>query len=147
MFPADDPQLVIVVKLDDPKGGFARTSAAPLTRSVLEQVLAAQTSALDPARMKGVSSSPLSRPVLQDGVVPYVMVWPSKPKARVELERRVPDVLGLSFRRAARRLHQMGLRVRIEGRGPIRSILPAPGTPVSDGELITLVGEEGHANR
>ena len=147
MFPADDPQLVIVVKLDDPRGGFARTSAAPLTRSVLEQVLAAQTSALDPARMQGVSSSPLSRPVLQDGVVPYVVAWPSKPKANAELERRVPDVLGLSFRRAARRLHQMGLRVRIEGRGPIRSILPAPGTPVSNGELITLVGEEGHANR
>ena len=147
MFPADDPQLVIVVKLDDPKGGFARTSAAPLTRSVLEQVLSAQTSALDPARMQGLLSSPLSRPVLQDGVVPYVVVWPSKPKVNVELERRVPDVLGLSFRRAARRLHQMGLRVRIEGRGQIRSILPAPGTPVSDGELITLVGEEGHTNR
>ena len=118
-----------------------------MTRSVLEQVLAAQTSALDPARMQGVSSSPLSPPVMQDGMVPFVVVWPSKPKANVELQRRVPDVIGLSFRKAAHRLHELGLRVRIEGRGPIRSILPAPGTPVSDGELITLVGEEGHANR
>ena len=147
MFPADDPQLVMVVKLDDPKGGFARTSAAPLTRSVLEQILAAQTSALDPARLLGVPSRAPPAPALDDGVIPYVVAWPVEQTAVDETERRVPDVIGLSFRHAAARLHQLGLRVRIEGRGPVDAVEPAIGTMVLPGTLVTLSGQEGNDDR
>lgn len=51
LFPAEDPQLVMVVKLDDPKQGYARLTAAPLSRTVLEQVLGAKTGALDHGRL------------------------------------------------------------------------------------------------
>jgi cell division protein FtsI (penicillin-binding protein 3) len=147
MFPADEPQLVMVVKLDDPEGGFARTSAAPLTRTVLEQVLAAHTSALDPGRMEGVAASARPRPALEDGVVPYVVTWPIEARPDVQVDRRVPDVVGLSIRQAARRLHQLGLRARVEGRGRIASVVPAPGTPVAEGDLITIVGGDGDTRR
>ena len=147
MFPADDPQLVMVVKLDDPKGGFARTSAAPLTRSVLEQILAAQTSALDPARLLGVPSRAPPAPAFDDGVIPYVVAWPVEQTVVDETERRVPDVIGLSFRHAAARLHQLGLRVRIEGRGPVDAVEPAIGTMVLPGTFVTLLGQEGNDDR
>ncbi len=147
MFPADDPQLVMVVKLDDPEGGFARTSAAPLTRSVLEQILAAQTSALDPARLRGVLSGTRPAPALDDGVIPYVVAWPVEHGVVDVAERRVPDVVGLSFRRAAARLHQVGLRVRIAGRGPVDAVEPAAGTKALPGTLVTLTGDGGNDHR
>src|SRR5207247_357509 len=45
LFPADHPQLVLVVKIDNPHKGsyFAAQTAAPVTRSMLEQALAART--------------------------------------------------------------------------------------------------------
>ncbi len=147
MFPADDPQIVMVVKLDDPEGGFARTSAAPLTRSVLEQILAAQTSALDPTRLRGVLSGTRPPPALDDEVIPYIVAWPVEHGVVDVAERRVPDVVGLSFRRAAARLHQVGLRVRIDGRGPVDVVEPAAGTKVLPGTLITLTGDGGPAHR
>src|SRR2546422_1625155 len=53
LFPADHPQLVLVVKIDNPHKGsyFAAQTAAPVTRSMLEQALAARTVALDRARL------------------------------------------------------------------------------------------------
>src|SRR5205807_8315611 len=53
LFPADKPQLVLVVKVDNPHKGshFAAQTAAPVTRSMLEQALAARTVALDRARL------------------------------------------------------------------------------------------------
>src|SRR3989442_100853 len=51
LFPADQPQLVLVVKIDNPHKGsyFAAQTAAPATRSMLEQALSARTVALDQA--------------------------------------------------------------------------------------------------
>ncbi len=140
MFPADDPQLVMVVKLDDPRGTYASVTAAPLTRSVLEQILAAQTRVLD---FTPIVASPLPGPPVDDGTVPYVLTWPIQPSVEQEHERLVPDVVGLSLRFAARRLHQRGLRVRSVGWGRIDSVVPAPGVRVQPGTLVTVMGSQG----
>src|SRR6185503_2164006 len=78
LFPADQPQLVMVVKLDDPKGAYARLTAAPVTRSVLEQLLATQSRSLDRARLKG--NAPVSSPdaTIEAGTVSRVFTWPPK---------------------------------------------------------------------
>ena len=48
LFPADDPQFVILVKLDSPQGAYyGGATAAPVTRAVLEAALAARDAALD----------------------------------------------------------------------------------------------------
>ena len=111
---------------------------------MLEQILAAQTSALDPAKLRGVLSGTLPAPALDDGVIPYVVAWPVEQGVVDVAERRVPDVVGLSFRRAAARLHQVGLRVLIDGRGPVAAVEPAAGTKVVLGTLITLTGDGGN---
>jgi cell division protein FtsI (penicillin-binding protein 3) len=142
LFPADNPQLVMVVKLDDPKGAYARLTAAPVTRSVLEQLLAAQTGSLDRARLKGTAPAPARDPLIDEGSVPYVVAWPPAAPGKAAGARTVPDVRGLTIRSAARRLHQEGLQTRIKGWGTVRSMSPSPGTVVKAGASVLLSAEE-----
>jgi cell division protein FtsI (penicillin-binding protein 3) len=59
MFPADDPQLVILVKLDDPtKSIYGGKAAAPVSKVVLQAALAARDAALDRRTLS--SSAPTS---------------------------------------------------------------------------------------
>ena len=52
IFPAQDPQLVLVVKLDDPQGAyFGGSTAAPVVRTILEAALATPGVALDRSRL------------------------------------------------------------------------------------------------
>src|SRR5216117_366323 len=82
LFPAGQPQLVLVVKLENPRKGsyFAAHTAAPVTRSMLEQALAARTVALDRARLSTAAPRAVAQPLDDDpGVVPYVVSWPFRP--------------------------------------------------------------------
>src|SRR3989441_205599 len=102
LFPADKPQLVLVVKIDNPHKGsyFAAQTAAPVTRSMLEQALAARTVALDRARLSTAARPAAAVPLEDDGgVVPYVVPWPYRPdSAAVRRRQAVPDVTGLRLR-------------------------------------------------
>ena len=52
LFPGDDPQYVIVVKITNPKGTFyGGTTAAPVTKAVLTAALAARDAALDRGKL------------------------------------------------------------------------------------------------
>src|SRR5690606_17233652 len=47
-FPAEDPQIVFVVKLDRPRGAYyGGSTAAPVTRATLEAALAARNTPID----------------------------------------------------------------------------------------------------
>ncbi len=139
LFPAEDPQLVMVVKLDDPQGAYARLTAAPVTRSVIEQVLASRTTALDAWRL-GTQSEPAaaSRPV-GTGSVPYVLSWPLPRDSGPAQARPVPDVTGLTLRKAAGALHRSGFQARVRGWGVVTTMSPQPGTSAAAGTVVTLV--------
>jgi cell division protein FtsI (penicillin-binding protein 3) len=145
IFPADAPQLVVVVKLDNPrKGGyFAAQTAAPVTRSMLEQALAARNVALDRARLSNAIPAAEQAPLRDDGgVVPYVVSWPYRPDTGAGAERRaVPDVAGRSLREAARALHRRGFRVALRGWGVADHTWPAAGDSARVGSLVTLFAE------
>ena len=51
---------------------------------------------------------------------------------------RVPDVLGLPVRTAARRLHEAGLRVEWDGSGVVRTMAPEAGSIVSPGDTVRV---------
>jgi cell division protein FtsI (penicillin-binding protein 3) len=142
LFPADNPQLAMVVKLDDPKGSYARLTAAPVTRSVLEQLLAAQTGSLDRARLKGTAPAPVADPALDAGGVPYVLSWPPAPRDSATETRTVPDVRGMSIRAAARRLHREGLQTAVKGWGTVKFMNPDPGTVAKPGSSVELTAVE-----
>src|SRR5256884_160701 len=82
LFPADSPQLVLVVKIDHPHKGsyFAAQTAAPVTRSMLEQALAARTVALDRTTLSLAAPRAAAAPPEDDGALgPYAGPWPYQP--------------------------------------------------------------------
>jgi len=151
IFPADDPQLVVVVKIDDPKGAhYGGQTAAPLTRSMLEEALAARQSAID--RMRLVETAP-GAGVLPAASAPEADVQPEPPEQRAIVllpvsasgPRRdrtlVPTVAGGSLRRAAYALHRRGFRVAIHGDGSVLRTTPAAGDSAAVGSLVTVWAE------
>jgi cell division protein FtsI (penicillin-binding protein 3) len=142
LFPADQPQLVMVVKLDNPKGAYARLTAAPVTRSVLEQLLATQTGPLDRARLSGTAAAPGHVAPMDKETLPYVVAWPLSTGPVLMVGRAVPDVRGTRLRAAARQLHQQGLQARVKGWGRVVARDPAPGTIVSPGTAVELVATD-----
>lgn len=145
LFPADDPQLVVVVKIDNPRKGsyFASETAAPVTRAMLEQALAARDVALDRARLSGVPVATVS-PAQEDdgGIVPYVVNWPFQPDtgAATPAQREVPDVHGRPVREAVYALHRRGFRVALKGWGTAEHTWPAAGDSARAGSIVTLFG-------
>src|SRR5438876_110482 len=151
LFPADQPQLVLVVKIDNPHKGsyFAAQTAAPVTRSMLEQALAARTVALDRARLSTAAPRAAAAPVDDDGgLVPYVVPWPYQPdSAGVGPRRAVPDVAGFGMREAVRALHRRGFRVALRGWGVAEHTWPAAGDSAAAGSMVTLFADPHAADR
>src|SRR6058998_3649167 len=151
LFPADKPQLVLVVKIDNPHKGshFAAQTAAPVTRSMLEQALAARTVALDRARLSTAAPRAAAVPVDDDGgLVPYVVPWPYQPdSAGVGPRRAVPDVAGFGMREAVRTLHRRGFRVALRGWGVAEHTWPAAGDSAAAGSMVTLFADPHAGDR
>ena len=145
LFPAERPQLVVVVKIDNPQKGsyFAAQTAAPVTRAMLEQALAARNVALDRARLSTSVPTPASAPLPDDaGVVPYVVGWPYVPdSAAAGPPRTIPDVAGRDVREAVHALHRRGFRVVLKGWGAAHHTWPAAGDSARAGSTVTIFGE------
>lgn len=145
LFPADDPQLVVVVKIDNPRGGefYGGQIAAPLTREMLEQALQARQSAVNRARLAratGVLPAPSagSERVEQ---APVVVLLPAAARPDSTTRVTVPAVRGLSLRAAALALHRRGLRVQVSGAGAVVRTRPAAGGEVPVGTVVTVEAE------
>jgi cell division protein FtsI (penicillin-binding protein 3) len=167
-FPAQDPQLVIYVKLDRPQGEYyGGSTAAPVTRETFQAILAAHTRALDgrgllATRLRTPVSQPAAPAAAEDvpsgGEGTYVLgVQPPAPAPKpataatasppstpvapaAEGRVAVPALDGLSLRDAVRRLHALGFHVRLRGAGQVRGTLPAAGTPLARGDTVDVVG-------
>ncbi|UCD24498.1 MAG: PASTA domain-containing protein [Gemmatimonadota bacterium] len=140
LFPADDPQIVMVVKLDKPKGSpYAAVNAVPLTKAVLEQLLAAETSVLDRSQLVSKMDTMAGRRIEPPGEVAVTLTWPPGARQASGADTcRVPDVTGLSLRAAARELHRMGLRIKTLGLGDVAGTNPAAGSLVTRGAVVTV---------
>lgn len=161
LFPGDNPQYVIVVKLTAPQNSiFAAKTAAPVTKAILEAAVAARNAALDRGRlasslvpMKKDSSPkvaiqqagapramPTTAPATQGGgeSVPYVVTLPLRRDAAPPREiHPVPDVRGLDLRDAVRSLHSAGFRVQLaRAAAPGSAVSGAAATSPSPGELV-----------
>ena len=151
LFPADHPQLVVVVKIDNPRKGsyFAAHTAAPVTRAMLQQALAARQVALDRASLSDAAPVALASPAgppppaEEEAGAPAVLPWPLPPdsaRAVPAARRAVPDVTGLPLREAVRALHRRGFRVVLKGFGVTHHTWPAAGDSAAAGTTVTLFG-------
>jgi cell division protein FtsI (penicillin-binding protein 3) len=145
LFPADDPQLVVIVKLDDPKGEYGGLTAAPLTRSMLQEALAARRSALDRRRLatSEADATPDTAAAAPAAAVSSVVVgWPLSSDSALAGERLpVPNVVGADIRRAAYALHRRGFEVALRGVGQVIRTAPAAGDSLRTGSTVTVWAE------
>ncbi|HEX4633040.1 MAG TPA: penicillin-binding transpeptidase domain-containing protein, partial [Gemmatimonadales bacterium] len=145
LFPAEHPQLVVVVKIDNPRKGsyFAAETAAPVTRAMLEQALASRTVALDRARLSAAAPAAGAGELEEDpGVAPFVVSWPpAADTAAPAPPRPIPDVAGRTLRDAVRLLHRRGFHVVIKGWGNVEKTWPPAGVQANAGTLVTVFGD------
>jgi membrane peptidoglycan carboxypeptidase len=154
-FPAEDPQLVVMVKLDRPQGPYyGGSAAAPVTRATLEAVLAARQTPID--RRALVQIARAEAPLVARFAELRLAEDPGS-AAMQELDVstwrefvlpvdrgavRVPDVLGLPARAAARRIHEAGLRVEWDGSGVARTMVPPAGSLLTPGDTVRVASVE-----
>lgn len=165
MFPADDPQLVILVKLDNPtKSIYGGRAAAPVSKVVLQAALAARDAALDhraladavgsvevavatPMEQASAALAESTSLAARRGSVAWVarLDEPREPARRFVARRAVPDVRGLPVRRAVYELHRAGFRTSLPGGGwgadRARATSPAAGAMLTTGAMVTLERE------
>jgi cell division protein FtsI (penicillin-binding protein 3) len=165
LFPADDPQYVIAVRLSNPSGSYyGGKTAAPVTKAVIEAAVVSPRAALDRRRLAAsvrreplaterrleVASGPAQAgetlpaappPIAE--AAPVLIKLPAVPgPTPAAAPRVVPDVRGMSLRDAVRTLHSAGFRVGYSGRGGSRisaATLPAAGSVIRQGSLVRLL--------
>jgi len=163
-FPAEDPQLVVMVKLDRPQGAYyGGSAAAPVTRATMEAILAAQPAPIDRWALAQVDRAeeidarsrernggetalvPRFAELRLDGYSASVGAqgssgsrWRDSPPLEGRTHVRVPDVLGLPARAAARRIHEAGLRVEWDGSGVTKTMVPRAGSLLAPGDTVRL---------
>lgn len=155
-FPAEDPQLVVFVKLERPQGAYyGGAVAAPVTRAIMQAALAAEAADIDRARLVQ-SGRPFESPSsLGSGAVfaaremgspPRVLDGPEIPSSSESVGSKlhgdgisVPHLEGVPSRVAISQLHALGLRVsRVLG-GQIIDTNPSPGTKIARGDTVALI--------
>ena len=96
IFPADDPQLVVVVKIDAPHSGeiYGGEVAAPVVRTMLEQALASKRTAFDRARLNAGARGRRRTAVREAAAGPAAAVPRRGPVARAAGYRRAARVDG-----------------------------------------------------
>jgi len=146
IFPADNPQLVVVVKIDNPTGKYyGGLTAAPVTRTMLQQALASRRVAIDRSRLtpRDSASPRAQRPAASSaGLSRVVLSWPYQPDRQSAVTRAVPEVAGRPVREAALALHRRGFRVSLRGLGRVSRTLPAAGESAKAGTAVIVWADE-----
>jgi membrane peptidoglycan carboxypeptidase len=144
LFPADHPQLVVIVKLDDPQGNYyGGLVAAPVTRAMLQQALASHRVAIDRGRLARRDSVPAPTAPRDDPPAPVgapvvAVGWPLQRADSAPAPRPVPDVTGRTVREAALALHRRGFRMKLQGMGRVVRTAPAAGHLARSGASVTV---------
>lgn len=157
LFPADAPQYVILVKIDNPTAGayYGGRVAAPVSKVVLEAAIAARDASLNRTQLAeapkrrvpdsgrtadSVRAVAAAEAEAERAAPAYVVELgtEAEPAEPVMTTRPVPDVRGMPTRRAVRELHRAGFRVQLV---PGEGVQPAPGTMLRSGSVVRLGNE------
>ena len=182
-FPADDPQVVGLVMMDNPRrrGYYGGITSGPVFRAIAERIINGSSrmsrtvaSQRDPSRDKTVTApdvrmmrvefakrmlaslgltgrtygaGPLvvrqtpdaGKPIEPGDAVTLVLGKATRPSGDGTIA--VPDVRGMSIRRAMNRMAVDEFDVTIHGSGLVRSQSPLPGSKARAGTHVTLICE------
>lgn len=142
LFPADDPQLVVIVKIDNPRGKYyGGLTAAPVTRTMLQQALASRRIAIEHTELPGSAHrSPLESLSRKPDPTPsrVVLSWPYRMTDSLPGEQPIPPVDGRPVREATLALHRSGFRVSLKGLGRVSRTTPAVGQAAKVGTTVVV---------
>ncbi len=136
--PADDPRLVMLVMLDEPKNeSWGSEAAAPIFSAIGGQVLRyLEVPPRDAAPLQIVTGSGVESSSVAGRVR---LVSAAEPAA----ERVMPDLRGTTLRQALAALAPLSVHVELAGRGRVVQQTPAPGEALGEAVTarLTLSGE------
>ena len=149
-FPANNPQLVGVIILDEPKIGYhwGGYGAAPVFHKVMERIINMDDSIrlLKPQTIEKdhmlvqerlplshTSDNTVAKPVVLSNAMSIVPVV-----QKANGDTYLPDVRGMSLRKARSVIRQIGLRTHFKGSGKVIWQSPKPGTIVTHGSICTI---------
>jgi len=129
-FPADDPKIVCLVMIDNPRGlsYYGGTTSAPVFKAIAEQIL--NTTDLITPVQKTVLTE-VQTPVIEHDTLPTVH----------QGKNIVPDVRGLSVRRAVSILKERKITPVVNGTGIVVNQNPEAGVLSKKGMIVTLLCE------
>jgi len=121
--PAEKPQYIVYLTIENPLGEsyLGGLIAAPVGRSVIEKII----------QLRGL-------PRQGEDVVLHPGSATLAPPAVLVVGDTLPDLRGLSKRSLLPLLAKPGLRVDIRGEGWVVKQSPPPGTPLTDGTVVTV---------
>lgn len=129
LVPADNPQLTILVMLDEPSGKryYGGQISAPVFREVAARTL----------NRLGIPPNPDSQVALEEVLPETASLLPEGLGALENLDGdaaiwTMPDFRGLSLRETVKRARRMPVPLRIEGSGRVVEQSPGPGEPLSE---------------
>ncbi|MDE5574636.1 MAG: transpeptidase family protein [Bacteroidales bacterium] len=158
-FPADNPRYSCIVMITNPQKNriYGGAVAGPVFKDIADKVYATlmkgglQTEGLPPEAAGAPAASGYAADIatvfahvgLSDpGLEPTVFVKSrggvNRPVELALIKDVVPDVRGLGMRDAVYLLEKYGLKVRVSGKGKVRSQEPAAGTACSRGQQVFL---------
>ncbi len=145
-FPAENPQIVGVFVLDEPRVGlhWGGQGAAPLFRRVMERIINLDDSIyLQPPTKKEVPknlifASNQATTGSDQGLTRLATVASVSSPTYTDGYTFVPEVRGMSIRKAKQVLLKAGLRVQFSGSGRVVWQSPPPGTKSMPGSLCTI---------
>jgi cell division protein FtsI (penicillin-binding protein 3) len=128
-FPADDPQIAIVVSIDEPQGAYyAADVAAPVFRKVAEYILATPNDAVNGSLVhRYISTSP--------EIQNY--------KSRPVIGGKMPNLIGLSVREAISQVNQLNKQFTLKGTGWVIDQFPKAGSALNNATNIQIKGSLG----
>lgn len=140
-FPADAPQYVLAVVVDDPRGGsyYGGQISAPVFKAIAHEILESRHPHLLPPDEESAESDS-SKLVEQDSIEQEEISFDSLQFANVP-RVAMPAVLGLPLRVAAERMANAGLTARLEGHGVVSSQHPPAGIQVPLGYECYIVAQ------
>jgi cell division protein FtsI (penicillin-binding protein 3) len=130
--PADEPKLVMLVMLDEPKNEkWGSEAAAPIFSAIGGEVLRYLDVAPRDAAPLHIVAGPAEGPAAR------VRLSTAAAEAAVE-GRTMPELRGRTLREALAALAPLGAAVKVQGRGLVKDQTPAPGEAVESEAVVRL---------
>ena len=146
-FPVNDPQLLAVIVLDEPKAPFhwGGQGAAVAFRRIMKRIINMDDSIIPPKKKKrsdfikddiilveNKKSYAIPASIRELGLLSTIGTHANRNYVHV------PDVRSTSLRKAMTKLRQAGLKIKVEGSGKVLWQSPRPGTIVNPGDICIV---------